>query len=291
MEEGLNETTGELSPVPFPSNVCRSKTLVELFAAMAMAQGEMVNPIKDRKADVKSEKGSYSYAYADLSTIMDVVRPVLSKHGLAIIQFPTVVHRPGSDFVVVTTLLTHKSGEFMSSDLEFKLADFKPQTLGGIISYLRRYAVAPLVGIQAEIDDDANRAQQAAGRPPMRTMANQPPRSPQPVQQPQPPPSAPAPADVQRLPSVTVVPPAKPEPVATRAQPVEPPPPATPTATPGDVMKTAERVGLDRPALYALVAERFNKKVTGLSPAECGQMVRELEARKTALPAADDIFS
>lgn len=146
-----------------------SPTFGLIAAALAAAQLEMQNPTKDRTANVESDKAKYSYNYADLASVLDVVRPCLARQGIALVQTPEVgaaiVVTLGdktwrSAPLVMTTRLMHSSGEWIESQLASDIdPDGRIQTLGSAISYLRRYALQALVGVMAEEDDDGNVAQ------------------------------------------------------------------------------------------------------------------------------------
>ncbi len=136
-----------------------SETIAAIAAALSAAQSEMQNPVKDRVARVRSDKvpgGEYTYNYADLSSVLDAVRPSLAKNGIALVQDPIVA----GDQLSVTTRLIHSSGEWIENVLTTGIdPNAKIQTLGSGITYLRRYALQALVGVVAEEDDDGNAAQ------------------------------------------------------------------------------------------------------------------------------------
>ena len=114
----------------------------ELFAALVKAQAEFGPLIKDSKG--------YNYKYAQLDQLLDVVRPVLIKHGLGVIQQPTSCE----DKIGVRTILIHESGESLMSEYSIKLAKANdPQAAGSVITYFRRYALMALCGIAPEDDD------------------------------------------------------------------------------------------------------------------------------------------
>jgi hypothetical protein len=142
-----------------------SDSIAKIAEALAKAQGEITNPMKDRTAKITSPKGNYEYNYADLASVLDCVRPVLARHGIAVVQTPSV--GPASVLgqgergpirvasLVMTTRLVHGSGEWMEADLSFDVdPDDRVQSLGSAITYLRRYALQAIVGIVAEEDDD-----------------------------------------------------------------------------------------------------------------------------------------
>lgn len=100
--------------------------------------------------------------YADLSTILDIVQPVLNDCELVIQQHPT------SDFGL-TTILSHSSGEWMSSEYRMMPSEsviekakdgapavkgITPQSIGSVITYQRRYAIGAILSLN--IDDDVD---------------------------------------------------------------------------------------------------------------------------------------
>jgi hypothetical protein len=55
-------------------------------------------------------------------------------------------------------VLSHESGEWIQSSLSLPLAKHDPQGVGSAITYGRRYGLSAIVGIVADVDDDANAA-------------------------------------------------------------------------------------------------------------------------------------
>jgi hypothetical protein len=144
---------------PSPGGLLRSSAeLDKLFEALSLAQGEMTDPAKNKTADL-GRGGKYSYA--DLADLLKIIRPVFSRHGLCLLQFPVNPHR-GS--VTIVTRIGHKSGQWIEGDLTLLVGDDKPQTLGSSITYSRRYSAAAAAGMSPDDDDDAPTAQ-AAVRP------------------------------------------------------------------------------------------------------------------------------
>jgi hypothetical protein len=127
-----------------------SESLANLGAALAAAMGEIQNVSKDR--------AGYGYKYADLAQVLDLARPVLSKHGIAVIQAP---HNEGGG-IAVTTRLIHASGEWLEETLILPVEITKnlsaAQASGVVITYARRYSLAAMVGIAQE-DTDAAKPQ------------------------------------------------------------------------------------------------------------------------------------
>ncbi len=87
--------------------------------------------------------------YFDINKLIEVVRPVLSKNGLVLLQ-------PISEGKQYSIIIDADSGEQIESSLELpKIQD--AQKLGSAITYFRRYTLQSLLGLQAE-DDDGNKA-------------------------------------------------------------------------------------------------------------------------------------
>lgn len=125
-----------------------SDQINEIAEALAAAQGEIQNPAKD------SDNPFFKTKYADLAEVLSVVRPAFSAHGLSVVQMP---YRSDDGAIGVTTMISHKSGQWMQGAIELPLQVAKNicQDAGGAITYLRRYALAAAAGVAQE-DQDAN---------------------------------------------------------------------------------------------------------------------------------------
>jgi hypothetical protein len=124
-----------------------TESIAALSEAIALAQAEVENATKG------SVNPAFKSKYADLAEVLNTVRPVFSKHGIAITQHPQL----DNGVVTVTTLLSHKSGEWMASDCSAPVSKHDAQGVGSAITYCRRYALAALTGVAQE-DDDGNSA-------------------------------------------------------------------------------------------------------------------------------------
>ena len=120
---------------------------------------EALNKIQARIDDVQKNATNphLKNNYANLSAVLDTVRPMLSAVGLSVIQLPGY----GDGVVYVETVLMHVSGQFISSTSASPLPKADPQGVGSCITYLRRYSLAALVGI-TQADDDANSVKAAS---------------------------------------------------------------------------------------------------------------------------------
>lgn len=128
-------------------------------AALAAFQAEIPHVGKGQTASVKSDKGSYSYDYADLTTITEAAFPLLTKHGLAFSAKPTL--HDGA--FVLDYELMHESGHREGGC--YPLPDparSSPQQIGSAITYGRRYCLCAVTGIApGGEDDDGQRAADA----------------------------------------------------------------------------------------------------------------------------------
>ena len=114
----------------------------EMGAALVAAYAEI--------GHVRKDASGHHGTYATIGSVLDTVKPVLAKHGLAVIQHPGEAD-PG--FIVIVTTLIHESGETLCDGGLRMPAPNDPQKVGGAISYARRYALMTVLGLAAEDDD------------------------------------------------------------------------------------------------------------------------------------------
>lgn len=123
-----------------------SEDINEIAAALSKLQGELT--------DVHKNSKGFGYNYADLSSILEYIRPLLKKYELSIVQ--PVGGDDGK--IIVTTMLMHSSGQFISEEVQVKvdLNNKKMNSLqaaGSTITYLRRYSLSTIIGLSATDDD------------------------------------------------------------------------------------------------------------------------------------------
>ena len=123
----------------------KSESIKSLATAMAKAQGEIENAGKN------SVNPHFKSKYADLAEVLNTMRPVWSANGLAIMQFPSYHDGIAS----VETLISHSSGEWISSRASAQVGRPDAPGIGSATTYLRRYSAAAAAGIAQE-DDDSN---------------------------------------------------------------------------------------------------------------------------------------
>ena len=135
-----------------------SSSIASLAAALAKAQGELVNPEKTLVATIRSDGPGGTerkFRYASLSSGLDIVRKTLGQHEIATVQTTAIDQAAG--VVNLTTVLAHSSGEWIASDWPVCAISetATPHRMGAALTYARRYALFTLVGIAGEDDLDA----------------------------------------------------------------------------------------------------------------------------------------
>lgn len=117
----------------------KSTSIKELAGALA----EFQSMVEDVKKD--GTNPFYKSRYATLDKVIETIRPSLKECGLSFSQFP--------DYEGLTTILMHKSGEFIEATYKLMPKDATPQGYGSAISYARRYALCAILGLALEDDD------------------------------------------------------------------------------------------------------------------------------------------
>ena len=114
-----------------------------------------LNKVIAEVRDVAKTEEGFGYKYASLDNILKMLRPLLAKNGLAILQSQEI--KEGE--IVVKTLLTHTSGEWIEVTASAPFENLKGmnsfQVVGAGTTYLRRYSIANLFAIASEEDTDA----------------------------------------------------------------------------------------------------------------------------------------
>jgi hypothetical protein len=122
--------------------------------AMARAQCEFKPVAKSKTAVVKSDKGSFTYKYADLADILEMALPILAKHGLSLRQ--PMRRISGATFLI--TEIHHESGEWIGDDGFPIPMGGSPQAIGSALTYFRRYGFCNMAGIAPDADEDGQLA-------------------------------------------------------------------------------------------------------------------------------------
>jgi len=144
----------------------QSENITDLATALCLAQAQMGGAVKD------SNNPFFKSTYADLTSIIKVIKKPLSDNGLSFVQLP--ITSEGGKGVGVITMLMHNSGQWLQGEYLLPMDKITPQGAGSCLSYSRRYALQALLGIPA-VDDDSEaamfRGQPAAQEPPQKRVS------------------------------------------------------------------------------------------------------------------------
>lgn len=126
------------------------EVMAPLFEALAKAQAEF----KTVKATSRVAFKNVDFKFAPLSDILAAIRPALNKYGLTLTQQTKHIPFGNANGIKVVTTLLHESG--VSYDIEsvpvfYNINDIK--NLGAQVTYLRRYEVKTLLGIEADSEE------------------------------------------------------------------------------------------------------------------------------------------
>lgn len=124
-----------------------------LAKALAEAQSELRNVERSKAGQVR---GRRDYRYAGLDDLLDAIRPVLSRHGIAFTQ----ILLTGEHGLILQTVLLHADGGQIASDYPIPRLD-NPQEQGSAITYARRYSLEAICGVAPTYDptdDDGSSA-------------------------------------------------------------------------------------------------------------------------------------
>jgi hypothetical protein len=100
----------------------------------------------------EGQAGNRKFKYAPLDDVLDAVMPHLWANGLLLTQ--------GTDGHDLVTRLDHTSGEWREHRMPINAEHANMQSYGIELTYRRRYAIQPMLGIVTEDDDDAGGGQQ-----------------------------------------------------------------------------------------------------------------------------------
>jgi hypothetical protein len=119
-----------------------------LASAMASAFAEIEGATKSAK------NPHFKSKYADITAVIEAIKPALINHGLYFTQRP----EPSEHGVTVETVIGHMNGEELSLGKLFVPANKNDaQGFGSALTYARRYALVTAFGVPTE-DDDGNAA-------------------------------------------------------------------------------------------------------------------------------------
>lgn len=129
-------------------------TSTSISEALANFNLEMENISKN------SENPFYKSSYLDLGGISKVIRPILAKNDISVIQYPI---NDSEGRVSVNTILLHRNGD----SIEFPGVFIRPskagdaQAVAALVTYMKRMSISAILFIASDDsteDDDGNLA-------------------------------------------------------------------------------------------------------------------------------------
>lgn len=126
-----------------------------MFADLLAAQKEM--PALQKSAI----NPHFKNRFVPLDELIQTVLPILNKHNFVLLQQPAL--HEGQPCLQYQLL--HASGESVGCMMPLLCDKNDPQSQGSAITYARRYSLMSLLGLTADVDDDAE-ITRTAPRPP-----------------------------------------------------------------------------------------------------------------------------
>lgn len=126
----------------------KSESIKDLSAALCAAQAEMKNPHFD------SVNPHFKSKFASLGAVLAAVMPVLTRHGIALTQWP--ISNSGAAGCV--TRLSHSSGEWMEEPFLIPVDKQNAHGYASAVTYSKRIAAQSVAGVVGDTDDDGNTA-------------------------------------------------------------------------------------------------------------------------------------
>ena len=133
-------------PDPVESGMSMSEDIDQIATALHGAISLLHNAPKTTKG--------YGYNYAPLEEVLDIIRSAYEANGLFLLQTPWT---PSEGEMGVTTLVTHTSGQWISSQFAIKIENQKGmsynQSCGTLLTYMRRYSAMSFAFLTAVGED------------------------------------------------------------------------------------------------------------------------------------------
>ena len=133
-------------PDPVESGMSMSEDIDQIATALHGAISLLHNAPKTTKG--------YGYNYAPLEEVLDIIRVAYEANGLFLLQTPWT---PSEGEMGVTTLVTHTSGQWISSQFAIKIENQKGmsynQSCGTLLTYMRRYSAMSFAFLTAVGED------------------------------------------------------------------------------------------------------------------------------------------
>ena len=123
-----------------------------LVAAMVAFHSEVGNVEKDGRVERESRGGAaFRFKYATLTAVLEATRELLSKNGLFVSQ--EIIQNDDLREITIRSTLYHVGGAALVCQASMPVEDWKPQALGSLTTYLRRYTLLSLLCVATEDDN------------------------------------------------------------------------------------------------------------------------------------------
>lgn len=133
-----NHETRPGQVTPDPMTLSPSQALVLAIGGCSNARALRVNP-------------HFRSKYFALSDLLDIVKPTFASYGLAVLQIPSTE----DGRISISAQVIHHSGHiFHLGSVGIKSEGLTLQALGSAMSYLKRYQLATLCGVAADLEED-----------------------------------------------------------------------------------------------------------------------------------------
>jgi hypothetical protein len=127
----------------------KSESIINLAKALLKFQANVPNIPRDASNPFHKSK------YASLTNILNGIHEGLNAAGLVVMQNPS----GEGDAIQLSTMVIHaETGEFMESEFSMIPVKKDPQGIGSCLTYMRRYALAAILKLNVDDDDDGNGA-------------------------------------------------------------------------------------------------------------------------------------
>ena len=132
----------------------QSKTLSTFTAALAVAQAAFPTIAKSKTGwttdtGADGREAPKQYAYADIADLLNACRPVVAAQGITITQLPRI-----ADGMMMLDTRLQLGEEWIEAEYPVCVITAHPREIGAALTYARRYALAPMLGVAAEEDMD-----------------------------------------------------------------------------------------------------------------------------------------
>ena len=127
-----------VTPAPEVANLTATQALIMAVNGCQNVSAQKVNP-------------HFRSKYFGLAELLDIVKPTFAKYGLAVIQIPSTE----DGRISIRVQIYHTSGHcFHFESVGIKSEGLNLPALGSAMSYLKRYQLATLCGVAADLEDD-----------------------------------------------------------------------------------------------------------------------------------------